>query len=306
MKDKGKLQPIACHVVARCLYGVRNARREMLRAVNRLSAYIHFWDVRCDVMLKRVMDYLASHLMHMTISWVGQPLKDNTFATGFADADLGGCERTLRSTSGNSGRICGPKTNMIISDTSQRQSCCADSTPFAEMTSGNNLMKSFLIPIMDVMDVWQGKGRHRTFFCEDNQPFIQCIKTGRNLTMKHWPRTTGLSFQSMHENMGAFNRIMPIDVMYTETKSMVADIHTKHFANPEQWNHARRLCGVFESYEELDTQIQTHFEWFSSLLTTYEESKVNKYGRVKSEEEESGQVLLPPRESSMERSVTIR
>ena len=45
--------------------------------------------------------------------------------------------------------------------------------------------------------------------------------------MKHWPRTTGLSFQSMHENMGAFNRIMPIDVVYTETKSMVADLLTK-------------------------------------------------------------------------------
>ena len=112
--------------------------------------------------------------------------------------------------------------------------------------------------------------------------------------MKHWPRTTGLSFQSMHENMGAFNRVMPIDVVYTETKSMVADIHTKHFANPEQWNHARRLCGVFESYEELDTQIQTHFEWFSSLLTTYEESKVNKYGRVKSENEESDKFYYHP------------
>ena len=56
---RGLLQPIASHMVARMMYAARNCRIDMLRAVARLSCFIHYWDIECDAKINRLMAYVC-------------------------------------------------------------------------------------------------------------------------------------------------------------------------------------------------------------------------------------------------------
>ena len=74
LKVRGRLQPLSSHMLARVLYGARNARIELLRAVNRLGCFIHYWDVDCDARFMRLIAYIGTTLYHRQLNWI-EPLR---------------------------------------------------------------------------------------------------------------------------------------------------------------------------------------------------------------------------------------
>ena len=114
--------PAAC-VLMGILYGARMARYDL-----------HEWDADCDARLNRLVSYVQSTLHWRQVAWVG----DEASHLGpplYADADVAGCPRTLRSTSGYHLTIEGPWTSLPQTGCSARQTALSNSTPEAEFAA---------------------------------------------------------------------------------------------------------------------------------------------------------------------------
>ena len=129
--DKGELGSIAARILMRILYAARMARYDLLRATNRLTSYIHFWDEDCDKRLHRLIQYIHETVNFRMFGWVGDKTCDIGFHT-YSDADFAGCPRTLRSTSGAQLQLEGKFTRFPIMAKSIRQPCLSYSTPESE------------------------------------------------------------------------------------------------------------------------------------------------------------------------------
>ena len=75
---------------------------------------------------------------------------------------------------------------------------------------------------------------------EDNQAIIQCVKTGKNPTMRYLHRTHRVSVGWLHERFQGEQ----LDLVYEVTTRMCADIYTKTFDNADKWKHACWLIGL--------------------------------------------------------------
>ena len=75
---------------------------------------------------------------------------------------------------------------------------------------------------------------------EDNDVAIRVIRTGKNQTMRHLSRSHGIHIAWIHEmyERGEFR------VTYEPSSSMAADVFTKSFSVPAQWDHACSLVGI--------------------------------------------------------------
>jgi len=74
------------------------------------------------------------------VGYVGDSAEQFVLAL-FADADLAGCQRTLRSTSGVFLCAQGPNTMFPISATSKKQTVVSHSTPEAELVAADVAMR---------------------------------------------------------------------------------------------------------------------------------------------------------------------
>ena len=100
---------------------------------------------------------------------------------------------------------------------------------------------------------------------------VRAAKTGRNLTMRLLPRTAGVSVAYIHEDVNGNNPNVPFDVLYTDTKLMVGDIHTNCFSDSKSWDHARKLCGVFAP-DELAERVREHRKYVGTWIVPKEDS----------------------------------
>ena len=118
------------------LYAVRMCRPDMLRAVCHLACFITKWDALCDRKLHRLMCYVNSTYHLRMVGWVGDASED-IGPHLFADADLGGCTQTQRSTAGAHLIMRGPNTCFPIAFSSKRIGCVVLSTAEAEFTQAS-------------------------------------------------------------------------------------------------------------------------------------------------------------------------
>ena len=242
-EDRGQLGPLATSMLMRILYAAREARFDLLRAVNKMSCVVAYWNSDADLRLQRLVSYIKSTLHYRQYGWIGDSPKDLQ-PHAYTDADFAGCSRTLRSTTGLQLQLEGPHSCFPIAASSKRQPHVADSTPAAELSALHTLMKSMAIPFTDIAskilpDV-------RGVIHEDNTTAIQAIKTGKNQTMRFLPRSNGVSIQVLHENLNGNKPEIPYTVDYTDTYLMVADIHTKGFTDPKKWTHAQQTAGIMD------------------------------------------------------------
>ena len=90
--------------------------------------------------------------------------------------------------------------------------------------------------------MWQVLLPHKpkTYFLEDNLAMLQCIKSGRNPTMRHLLRTHRMSVGFCHElySDGA------IVFAHEAGTNMPPDIFTKMFSDVSKWTRARQLINV--------------------------------------------------------------
>ena len=172
------------------------------------------------------------------VGWVGDGA-DVITPHLFADADLGGCTQTQRSTSGAHLVMRGPNTSFPIAFSSKRIGCVVLSTAEAELYAGFYALKTHGLP---ALDFWETVLQRQLVlqFHEDNQAMIRVMKTGRNFQMRYATRTLRLPIAWLHERFNAGD----IHLKYELSSRMAADVYTKAFADADKWRVATWLINV--------------------------------------------------------------
>ncbi len=89
-------------------------------------------------------------------------------------------------------------------------------------------------------------------FHEDNTAFIRICKTGRNTTMRHLDRVHRISIGSLHEKLS----LPDVEIRYTPSHLMAADVYTKGFTNAPKWDAAISLIGVYTLSDRTQLKIK--------------------------------------------------
>ena len=220
----GILSPIAARILMKTLYGARMARFDLLRPICHLACYVTKWTVECDRKLHRLMCYVHSTLHQRLVGWVGDDISDIEPHL-LADADLGGCVRTQRSTSGAYLCMRGPRTCFPIAAGSKRQGCVVLSTSEAELCAAFFALRMYGVPAVQFWSTVLERENLILRFHEDNQTMIRVMQTGRNFAMRYATRTLRLPIAWMHERFKAGD----IAIQYEISARMAADIFTKAF-----------------------------------------------------------------------------
>ena len=97
------------------------------------------------------------------------------------------------------------------------------------------------------LELWQALLPHqpKMRFLEDNQAMLQCVKTGRNPTMRHLARTHRVSVGWIHEQYQSGHFIFA----HESGERMPPDIFTKMFSDKEKWKQARMLINLVLPHE---------------------------------------------------------
>ena len=177
-KISGKLSPVAASILMGLLYAARMARYDLLRGIGHLARFLTKWTEEHDKQFHRLMCGVKSTLGNMLVGWVG----DVPALLGpvvYADADLAGCTKTQKSTSGIAVFIEGLNTRFPINATATAQSSAAHSTPEAEIIAADKAVRTEVVPTLDMTAVILRKDC-RVTFRDDNTTMIRCILTGKN------------------------------------------------------------------------------------------------------------------------------
>ena len=188
---EGLLQPIACKVLMKILYGARLARFDLLRPIAALASEIIKWDAVCDRMLHRLACYINSALDYKLKGHIDDSAEDLNI-TLFSDADFAGCLDTAKSTSGVFIALTGPNSFFPLNAISKKQSCVFHSIPEAEIVAADLAIRTEGSPALQLWDMVLQRPV-RLIFQEDNQATIQ-ILTQKNPTLRHLNRTHRVNF----------------------------------------------------------------------------------------------------------------
>ena len=235
----GLLQPIACKVLMKILYGARLARFDLLRPIAALASKITKWDSVCDRMLHRLVCYINSSLDYKLKGHIGDKMEDLNL-TLYSDADFAGCLDTAKSTSGVFIALTGPNSFFPLNAISKKQSCVSHSTPEAEIVAADLAIRTEGLPALQLWDMVLGRPV-KLLFQEDNQATIQILKTQKNPTLRHLNRTHRVNISWLCE---VFRNLKEVELTYCKTDAMAADIFTKAFTNPIKWQAALDLIGI--------------------------------------------------------------
>ena len=223
--DAQGLKPYAAKVLMKVLYAARYARFDLLRAVCYLAQYITKWDAQCDKRLCRLMCYIHSTYHYRQTGWVGDKLADVSPHL-FADADF---------------TWLGPNTVFPLAGQCKKHGCVSHSTPEAEIVATDHAMRTYGLPCFDVWDKLLGRNAVLSFH-EDSETAIGAIRNGYSPAMRHIKRTHGVCLRWLAE---VFSKT-DTDLFYERSALQAADIYTKAFSVPSEWDHATRLINVLD------------------------------------------------------------
>ena len=186
------------------------------------------------------------------IGWCGDKLED-VQPHIYADADFAGCTASQKSTNGVHHVLRGPNTCFPIEGISKRQSCVSTSTTEAEIVAGFFALKTVGLP---ALAMWEAvlPGPVTLTVHEDNQAMIRVCHTGKNPTMRYLGRVHRISIQWLYERFGE----ECVQLCYTDTKLMAADIYTKAFKDLAEFNHVRWLINHMDP-KDFDAVISKDF-----------------------------------------------
>ena len=238
----GILQPIACKILMKILYGARTARFDLLRPVAYLARRVTKWSRACDRLLHRLICYIAATKEYQLTGYVGDSANQLELKL-YSDADFAGCKVTKRSTTGIFLCLVGPNTFYPLNAISKKQTCVSHSTPEAELVAADAAMRIEGLPSLTLWETLL----HRTMklnFMEDNSAAAQVIRTGKNPNMRHMGRTHQVCTHWLHETLGLPSS--PGQVINCPTEEMAADLMTKAFFDGKKWQHAIAMVGIHQ------------------------------------------------------------
>ena len=235
-----ELPSYAAKVLMKILYAARYARHDLLRAVCYLAQFITKWNEQCDRRLYRLVSYIHSTYHIRMTGWVGDDIK-GVSPHIFADADFAGDSKKSRSTSGFHLALLGPSTVFPLAGQSKKQGCVSHSTPEAEVVAADHALRTAGIPCLDLWDLLLGRKAVLDFH-EDNETAIGAMRYGYSPALRHISRTHGVCIRWLAERFKE-----PAYQLYYERSALqAADIFTKAFTVPAEWDKACRLINVLD------------------------------------------------------------
>ena len=184
------------------------------------------------------MCYIHSTYHLRLTGWVGDG-RDHVVPHLFADADFAGDSKSSRSTSGAHFCLLGPNTVFPLSGQCKKQGCVSHSTPEAEIVAADHALRMFGLPGLDLWDVLLQRQVVLQFH-EDNETCIGAMKYGYSPSMRHLKRTHGVCLRWLAERFATTS----CDLFYERPVLQAADIYTKAFAVPAEWDRVLRLVNV--------------------------------------------------------------
>lgn len=220
---EGQISSKAASVLMQLLWLTRLARPDLAFAVSSLATQVTKWSRNADKQLYRLLSYVWTTRNLCMKSQVWDPPNECSLDL-YADADLGGCPLTAKSTSGLFLVVQGPRgTFAPIIWSSRRQSHVARSTADAELNSLAEGLHEELLPAVMLLNKLLGEGQIPRPVCrEDNTAVVQAIKKGYSVKLRHLARTPKLSLASLHEATSTWCALV-----HTGTHDQLGDLFTK-------------------------------------------------------------------------------
>ena len=81
---------------------------------------------------------------------------------------------------------------------------------------------------------------------------IQVIRAGRNPTMKHLNRVHRICVASLHERLGGGSPKDPVQLVYTPSAQMRADLYTKHMTQKDKFQLCLTQVGIDAGQQFVD------------------------------------------------------
>ena len=156
------------------------------------------------------------------------------------DADFGGDQHDVKSTSGGYLVLKGPNTHFPLAWVSKRQTSTSRSTTESEVISLAYSLYEEGLPSMQLWDKLLGRAVNLVIQ-EDNQATILVVRKGFSPKLRHISRTSSLK-ECIDDPS--------VEIKYIDTNEQAADIFTKALP-PQKWFKALCLLGIRTDLKDL-------------------------------------------------------
>ena len=228
---KRELTHAAAQLVMKALWLSRLCRPDIAFACTNLASQVASWSKNSDKQLYKLMCYIDS-TWDFEMRFSVKDSLQTSWIELHVDADLAGCPRSARSTSGLFMFICGPNgTKFPVAWSSKRQSATARSTTEAETISLAEGLFSEAIPLQHTLSKIKGSDM-KVWIREDNEATIKIIQKGYSARLRALPRVHRISIAALSD----YCKRPDCELVYVDTANQLADSFTKPMLGAK-WDH---------------------------------------------------------------------
>ena len=236
-ESPGELAPKACSILMKALWLARLARPDILKPINDLATKVQKWTRVHDKKLLRLIQYIQHSLDYRLTAVCGDDASE-LWLELFVDADFGGDQHDVKSTSGGYLVLRGPNTHYPLAWVSKRQTSTSRSTTESEVVSLAYSLYQEGLPSLQLWDKLLGRAVNLVIQ-EDNQATILVVRKGFSPKLRHISRTHKINLSSLKECIDDPS----VEIKYIDTNEQAADIFTKALP-PQKWFKALCLLGI--------------------------------------------------------------
>ena len=246
-KVKGECGGMALKVLMKIMYIARLARFDLLRPVSLLAREVNNWTPESDKRLEKLMAYINDTIDVKLFGYVGDE-PEKLHLELYSDADFAGLA-SQHSTTGGYLVLTGQNTWFPLAAVSKKQTSVSTSTAEAELTALFYMVRNLGLPGTELWSILLGREVVVEIY-EDNQAVLQIIRTGKNMTMRHFERTHRVPVAWLHE-LYAVNKGRYFNLNFAKSEQMVADLFTKAFSDVSKFMTLRALTGLGANWKEV-------------------------------------------------------
>ena len=171
----------------------------------------------------------------------------------YTDADFAGLP-SQHSTTGGFLVLTGPNSWFPLAAVSKKQTSVSTSTPEAELTALFYMVRNLGLPATELWSVLLDRKVLVNIF-EDNQAVLQIVRTGKNMTMRHFERTHRVPVAWLHE-LYHENKDEFFTLHFAKSEEMVADLFTKAFSDRGKFETLRTMTGLCVDLDDVRTLVR--------------------------------------------------
>ena len=239
-EEKGLCGGMALKVLMKVMYIARLSRFDLLRPVSMLAREVNRWSPKSDKKLEKLVAYIRTTVDVCLYGYIGDPAHQCSLEL-YSDADFAGLA-SQHSTTGGFLVLTGKNTWFPLAAVSKKQTSVSTSTAEAELTALFYMVRNLGLPGTELWSTLLDR-KVLVDIYEDNQAVLQIVRTGKNMTMRHFERTHRVPVAWLHELYDA-NKDEFFRLHYAKSDEMVADLFTKAFTDICKFEMLKALAGI--------------------------------------------------------------